>query len=152
MFLPATKAARTASRANAVVTVALGVVDLGIALHEYAQNPNALAERRLVERIVDIALDIGIAFIPTVGPTEHFAWTAFAGIHTLVDPEGAAKTSSLAPSVGGGVRLLFQYVFTNAVPAAMAEEALTLAVDRAVGEANDFLSDDFTSVLILPTE
>ena len=61
-----------------------------------------------------------------MSPTAHFAWTAFAGIHTLVDPEGAAKTSSLAPSVGGGVRLLFQYVFTNAVPAAMAEQARTL--------------------------
>jgi hypothetical protein len=70
---PSGPTARIAGRANAVVTVALGVVDLGIALHEYAQKPNAIAERRLVERTVDIALDIGISFIPTVGPTAHFA-------------------------------------------------------------------------------
>jgi hypothetical protein len=56
-----------------------------------------------------------------------------------VDPERAAKTSSLAPSVGGGVRLLFQYVFTNAVPAAIADDALTRAVDWAADEANDSL-------------
>lgn len=128
--------------AGSVITVALGLVDVGYNIYQATQQTDAIRKQMFVEDAVAAAVDTAIFLIPTVGPVIEIVWRGVYTVVTLICPQLAKYRMFRSP--GAFLTFVGQVFFTNTIPSAYAEDAYdgaarklidTLKVYDAQGEA-----------------
>ncbi len=118
--------------AASVITVALGLVDVGYNIYQATQQTDGILKQMFVEDAVAAALDTAIFLIPTVGPIIQVVWRVAWTALTWIFPDLAKYRMFRSP--GAFLTFVGQVFFTNTIPSAYAEEAYEQAANKLLDE------------------
>lgn len=135
--------------ATQIISVALGVVDVGYDLYRASRQSDPILRQRFLEEAAATAVDVGITFVPTVGPLIQVAWGVSFTAITLVKPE-LAKRYRYLRSPGTFAVFVGMVFFTRQVPTVVAEEAYEEAVDALVESVKRLESGGMAATIVLP--
>ncbi len=114
--------------AGSVITVALGLVDVGYNIYQATQQSDSILKQMFIEDAVAAAVDTAIFLIPTVGPVIQVVWRVAWTALTWIFPDLAKYRMFRSP--GAFLTFVGQVFFTNSIPSAYAEEAYEQAANE----------------------
>lgn len=135
--------------AGSVITVALGLVDVGYNVYLATQQKDPILKQRYIEDAVASALDTAIMLIPTVGPVIEAVWQLAWTAITLIFPDLAKYRMFRSP--GAFLTFVGTVFFTNEIPSAYAEEAYEQAAKKIISKVEGFQNAGEYAAIIFPT-
>lgn len=134
--------------ATGLLTVAVGIVDVGFNVHRATKASDPILKQAYVEQAAAAAVDVGISVIPTVGPVVQVVWRGGWAVVTLIAPDLAAQRMWSSP--GASVTFVGQVIFTNSIPSAYAEMAYEKAAKAAIKLVVRLEDGGTPATLVLP--
>ena len=135
--------------AGTVITVALGLVDVGYNVYQATQQSDPILKQMFIEDAVAAAVDTAIFLIPTVGPIIQVVWRGAYTVITLIFPELAKYRMFRSP--GAFLTFVGQVFFTNTIPSAYAEDAYEAAAKQLIQVLQGYDAQGESVFALFPT-
>ncbi len=136
-------------KVGTALAAATGTILASYALFKAASSLDSIAQLMYLEQASALTLDTGIILIPGYGTAILGSWTVTVAAMSVLMPNGVA--SRIVSSPGSSVTFAIEYLFSGAIPSAIAEDAFIQTSGQAISQMRQWNAVfQVPSVVILP--